>query len=96
MGNRSRGDVELVTVFEAADSFALKLARTSLDEAGIPFLESGGEKDGLPGLQGFSGIGETPLWRCTVRVQVAAADAAAARELLLPLEYPAEGGEAGG
>jgi hypothetical protein len=83
-----------VTVLETADSFALKLAKASLEDAGIPYVTVGDKQGGgLPGFQGTSGIGETPLWRCAVRIQVPARDEAEARELLEPLAHPdPEGG----
>lgn len=79
---------ELVTVFEARDSFALSLAKAALEDSGIEYLVAGEEPGLMPGLQGTSGIGEIPLWKCSCRIQVTREFEQAARELLEPLRNP--------
>ena len=80
--------LELVTVLEVRDSFALGLAKASLDEAGIDYLVSGEDLGYMPGFHGASGIGATPLWKCSCRIQVAPDCADEARALLEPLQNP--------
>ncbi len=76
--------LELVTVLEPKDSFALTLAKAALEEAGIGYLVIGDAPAGL-----FGG-GETPIAACACRVQVAPEDEAEARALLEPLAQPNE------
>src|SRR5437867_4696526 len=81
-----RHALELVTILEVHDSFALNLAKASLEEAGIDYLVSGEDSGYLPGFHGASGIGATPLWKCSCRIQVRPEMEIAARELLEPLQ----------
>src|SRR2546423_1093504 len=83
---REHPSVELVTVLEAHDSFALSLAKASLEDAGIEYLVSEEDPGYLPGFHGASGIGATPLWKCSSRIQVAREFEGAARALLEPLQ----------
>jgi len=80
---------ELVTVLETADTFALSLAKASLDEAGIAYVVDG---DDVPRyiarFQEAPGLGATPLWACSCRIQVAPGFATEARALLEPLKNP--------
>jgi hypothetical protein len=76
----------LVTVLQGHDSFALSLAKASLDEAGIVYVVSGEELGPLPGFYGASGIGTTPLWNSFSLIQVAPEDASAARSLVESLQ----------
>lgn len=77
--------LDLVTVFEAQDTFALTLAKASLDDHGIAYIVLEQDTGCLPGFNGGSGIGATPLWKCACHIRVSAADEATARELLEPL-----------
>src|SRR5712692_1093264 len=78
--------LDLVTVLEARDTFALSLAKASLDEAGIDYIVSEEDPGWAPGFHGSSGIGATPLWKCSSRIQVAREFESEARALLEPLE----------
>jgi len=81
---------QLVTVLEAHDTFALSLAKASLEEAGINYIVSGEDPRNIAGVPpGFAvGIGATPLWKCSCQIQVASQDEAEARALVEPLEEP--------
>lgn len=81
-------DLELVTVLETRDSFALSLAKASLEDAGIDYLVSGDEPRYIAGFAGAFGVGETPLCRCSCRIQVAPESESEARALLEPLQKP--------
>jgi hypothetical protein len=70
---------ELVTVLDTADPFAVRLARASLDDAGIEYLMTGEDSRPYPGL----GAG------CSI--QVALEREKEARELLGPLQEPLAG-----
>jgi hypothetical protein len=83
---REQHALELVTVLEIRDSFALGLAKASLDDAGIDYVVNGEDPGYLPGFHGGSGIGATPLWKGSYRIQVAAECAEEARALLEPLQ----------
>ena len=78
-----------MTVFEAIDSFALKLAKSSLEDAGIPFVVLGEDPRYIAGIPGAYGIGEVPLrTACSCRVQVPEEFEDQARALMEPLEQP--------
>lgn len=82
---------DLVTVLETNDTFALALAKSSLEEAGIDYLVSGDDPRYFPlqdGVVGAVGIGQTPLWKCSCKIQVARKSEAEARALLEPLQNP--------
>ncbi len=83
---------DLVTVLETDDTFALALAKASLEEAGINYLVSGDDPRYFPlyGVVGAPGIGQTPLWKCSCTIQVARESEAEARALLEPLQNPPE------
>jgi len=74
--------VDPVTVFETHDPFAFNLAKGTLEDAGIEFVIGGDNYEEL----GLSGI--TPAGALATRIQVAAARANEARELLEPLIHP--------
>ncbi|MGA2185091.1 MAG: DUF2007 domain-containing protein [Bryobacteraceae bacterium] len=80
--------LELVTVLEVSDSFALRLATSALDDAGIDYVVSGDQPRYLAGIPGSFGVGETPLCNCCCQIQVARENESAARELLDPLLNP--------
>jgi len=84
--------VELVTVLVTHDSFALSLARASLDDAGIEYVVRGEDSGQIPGTHGGSGIGTTPLWNASCWVQVSPEFENAAREQLEPLQNPEPAG----
>ena len=82
---------DLVTVLETKDTFALALARSALEDAGINYLVNGDDPRYFPiyeGVVGVPGIGQTPLWKCSCRIQVARESEAEARALLEPLQNP--------
>ena len=93
---------DLVTVLETSGTFALTLAKSALEEAGIDFLVSGDDprySSMYDGVVGAPGVGQTPLWKCCCKIQVARESEAEARALLESLEYPPEadsGAESGG
>ena len=83
-------DLDLVTVYEADDSFALTLAKSSLDDAGIGYVVDGYDPRYIAGIPGAFGIGEIPLGtKCSCRIQVAREYEREARVLLEPLHQPA-------
>jgi hypothetical protein len=81
--------MELVTVLETGDSFALTLAKASLEDAGIDYLVTGDDPRYMAGwLPMAYGGGATPLCNCSCRIQVAPESEAEARALLEPLQQP--------
>ncbi len=81
---KDRGTGELVTVFEAGDPGVLAVAKSLLQDAGIPFFAKGEGEQDLFGL-GRMGTGYSPIVGA-VQVQVAPVDAARARQLLADLQ----------
>ena len=84
-------DPDLVTVLETENTFALALAKSALEEAGIDYLVTGDQPRyffGFPGGFGASGIGQAPLWKCASKIQVARESQAEASALLEPLLGP--------
>ncbi len=79
-------DLELVTVLKTSDSFALTLAKSSLDDADIPYLVTGDHPSYTPGFPGALGVGSLPIGRSTAIIQVSHEFEAQARELLAPLQ----------
>jgi Putative prokaryotic signal transducing protein len=73
---------DLVTVMESSDPFAVSLGKSTLQDAGIRFVVGGDDADerGLTGL--------TPMGAGASRIQVEAACADQARDLLEPLLHP--------
>ncbi|MGC9970166.1 MAG: DUF2007 domain-containing protein [Bryobacteraceae bacterium] len=81
--------MELVAVLETDDSFALTLAKASLEDAGIDYLVTGDDPRYMAGwIPREYGGGMTPLGRCSCRIQVAPESEAEARALLEPLQKP--------
>lgn len=83
-----RNDVELATVFTTCDSFAMKLAKASLEEAGIEYLVSDGTYGHDIAYPTAFPIGSFPVVSSVQQIQVAREDETRARELLEPLENP--------
>ena len=84
-------DAVLVTVLETDDSFALTLAKSALEDAGIKYVVSGDDPNSLGGFPGNFGRGETPLGTvCSSTIQVTRASEREARALLEPLKNPVE------
>jgi|KBSMisStandDraft_5_1062788.scaffolds.fasta_scaffold2887580_1 hypothetical protein len=82
-----RAGPDLVTVLVTHDSFALSLAKASLESASIPYLIATENPDYLlPGILGGSGIGTTPLWNSIAEIRVECQFEAEARSLLEPLD----------
>ena len=83
-------DVDLITVFEAEDSFALTLAKASLEDAGIEYVVDGDDPKYIAGIPGAFGIGEVALGtKCSCRIQVAHEFEQEASALLEPLKQSA-------
>ncbi|HEY3440220.1 MAG TPA: DUF2007 domain-containing protein [Paludibaculum sp.] len=81
--------MELVTVLETRDSFAVKLAKAALEDAGIECVIREERWDlQLPGIFGGSSIGETPLWKSFCQIQVAPEFEEESRALLENLQDP--------
>ena len=80
-------DLDLVTVFEANDSFALTLAKSSLEDAGIEYVIGGDDPRYIAGIPGAYGIGEIALGtKCRCRVLVPRGNEREARSLVEPLQ----------
>ena len=86
-------EIELVTVLETHDTFALSLAKASLGEAGIEYLVKSNQLQYLRAPQEFTGLGVTPLGGCYCQIQVAREFESEARALLEPLRNPVPTGE---
>ena len=75
--------MELVTVLETRDTFAVKLAKAALEDTGIECELKEERWDlQLPGIFGGAGIGETPLWKSFCQIKVAPEFEDEARALL--------------
>jgi hypothetical protein len=80
-------DLDLATVFETHDSFALTLAKSSLEDAGIGYLIEGVDPSYVAGIPGAYGIGEVPLGTSySCGIQVTQEYERKARALLEPLQ----------
>jgi Putative prokaryotic signal transducing protein len=77
--------VELVTVLETGDPFALSLAKASLEDAGIDYFVDGNDPSGSASSLGV--CLSCPSGGCC-RIQVARESEGEARELLEPLRDP--------
>jgi len=75
-------EVELVTVFETSDLFAVNLAKATLQDAGIEYSVLGDDSEE----RALSGM--TPAGAHTAQFQVEAALADRARDVLEPLNNP--------
>jgi len=74
--------VNLVTVLETSDPFAVNLAKATLEDAGIEYVTAG-DDSAERGLTGMS-----PMGAMASQIQVESERADAARELLEPLLNP--------
>jgi hypothetical protein len=83
--------LSLVRVLRTADTFTLRLAKASLDAAGIPYLEKGEDRHLLPGFHGSSGIGEVPIANASTWIFVRPKDEEAATSLVGHLNVPLTG-----
>jgi hypothetical protein len=81
-------DLQLVTVLETEDSFALGLAKASLEGAGIDYLVSGDDPRNFGPYPVTHLAGQIPLCGCSCRIQVTPEHEAEARALLDPLRNP--------
>jgi hypothetical protein len=74
--------VNLVTVLETSDSFAVNLAKASLEDAGIEYVTGGDDivERALTGMSAMGAVAST--------IQVESAHADEAREVLEPLLHP--------
>ena len=73
--------VDLVTVLESSDPFVVNLAKSTLEDAGMEYVLSGDQPDERQ-------LVMSPMGALDSRVQVAAAQAAEARDLLDSLLNP--------
>ena len=80
-------EVDLVTVLETSDSFAVNLGKATLEDAGIEYVVEGDD----PGERGLTGMSQ--MGAMAERLKVASASADEARELLEPLLNPKPAGE---
>lgn len=92
----NRGALELVTVLETSDTFALTLATASLEDAGIDYIVGCEGHGHHPMFPSAFPIGGTPRVSCECRIQVTPEFASEARALLEPLQTsePTSGVEA--
>jgi hypothetical protein len=80
-------DLDLVTVFGTHDSFALTLAKSSLEDAGIEYLIEGVDPTYLAAIPGAYGCAKIPFGTtCSCGIQVALEYEREARALLGPLQ----------
>jgi hypothetical protein len=86
MADRETHALDLTIVLETGDTFALTLAKSSLEDAGIPYVVSGDDPRYIPGFPGAFGVGAIPFGKCSVTIQVDRETEAAARALLEPLQ----------
>jgi hypothetical protein len=84
----NRGALELVTVLGTSDTFALSLAKASLEDAGIDYVVACDEHGHHPMFPTAFPMGAAHICTCECRVQVAPEFANEARALLEPLENP--------
>jgi hypothetical protein len=82
--------LDLVTVLETGDWFALRLARSSLDDAGIAYLVTGDDPRYIAGFAGAFGAAATPIVKWSCRIQVGRESETEARALLEPIQNPSE------
>ena len=78
--------LDLVTVLETDDSFALSLAKSALEDGGIEYIVSGDDPRYIAGFEGAFGMGAIPLGGCSSSIQVARESEDKARALLEPLQ----------
>jgi hypothetical protein len=79
-------EVELVTVLETSDSFAVNLAKASLEDAGLRYVVAGDDPDERSLTMSQAGALAT-------QIQVESGRAEEARQLLEPLLHPEPIGE---
>ena len=83
-------NVGLITVFETDDSFALTLAKASLEDVGIEYVVDGDDPKYIAGIPGAFGMGAIPLGaKCSCWIQVAHEFEQEARALLQSLKKSA-------
>lgn len=86
------GELALITVLETDDRFALSLATAALEDGGIEYLVAGetAEFDEIPCI---FGSGQSRLYNCPCRIQVAPESEAEAREILERFQEPLSAAE---
>jgi len=83
--------LQVVSVFETREAFALMLAKGALEEAGIEFMVSGENPRYIAGFPGAFGLGDTPVGaNCDCQIMVHPEDADQAREILGPIQEQEE------
>jgi Putative prokaryotic signal transducing protein len=75
-------DVDLVTVLETSDRFAVNLGKATLEDAGIEYVMEGDDS----AERGLTGM--TPMGAMAAQIQVESTRADEARDLLEPLRNP--------
>ena len=81
-GRRLELPLDVVTVPETSDGFAITLAKASLEDAGIDYVVLGDDPRHIPGFD------PTPICRRTCAIQVTRECEAEARALMEPLQNP--------
>jgi hypothetical protein len=81
----NNGDLELVTVLQTNDPFALSLAKAALEDAGIEYMVSGESSPHAPYLHRFGPGSPLPQ---DYSIQVTPEFQRQARELVEPFEKP--------
>jgi Putative prokaryotic signal transducing protein len=84
----NRDVLELVTVLGTSDTFALTLARASLEDAGIDYVVACDEHGHHPMFPSAFPMGAAPICTCECRIQVTPEYENEARALLEPIERP--------
>jgi len=84
-------ETDLVTVFSTDDAFALTLAKSSLEDAGMEYVITGADPRYIAGIPGAFGVGQIPLGtKCSCEIQVERPFEKRARALLEPLLHAHE------
>jgi hypothetical protein len=81
-------NVEFIDVLEVHDMFALRLATSTLDDAGISYQIGGEQPRYRIGPTGDAELDDMPLCKFDSVIQVAREDEKEARELLAIIENP--------
>ncbi len=82
--------VEVVQILHVSDTVGLLVAKTALDDAGIPYFTTEKYHAAMGGFQGSPGIGEMPLQNDSICILVRPEDEEAALRLVGNLETPEE------
>jgi len=80
--------VEVVQILHVSDTVGLLVAKTALDDAGIPYFTTEKDHAAMGGFQGSPGVGEMPLVKDSICIFVRPEDEDAALSLVGNLETP--------